>query len=96
MFGENRQNTRVLDVTAWRLEQVVEADGRAFAPVVTHINLLLPPEGPVGDKRPVQVDSVTASPPARLFWRCAGVRCVPHHRRRQTHDFGRRMPGCPS
>jgi hypothetical protein len=34
---------------------VVEADGRSFTPVVTHVNMLLPADGPAGDKRPVQV-----------------------------------------
>ncbi len=36
-------------------KQVVEADGAAFAPIVTHVNLLLPSEVAAGDKRPVQV-----------------------------------------
>ncbi len=36
-------------------KQVVEADGAAFAPIVTHVNLLLPSEAAAGDKRPVQV-----------------------------------------
>ena len=49
--------------------QVVEAEGRSFAPVVTHVNILLPPEGPAGDKRPVQVSDFTLFPSDFKYFR---------------------------